>query len=54
MSTKHKQKKIKGIKVVEAIQGKENRPLFPRPAVFRSKKKYDRKREKQQLLREDS
>lgn len=41
---KNKVYKKQGVKVVEAIQAKENRPLFPRPAVYRDKTKYDRKR----------
>lgn len=41
---KNKVSKKKGIKVVEKIQAKENRPLFPRPAVFANKKKYNRKK----------
>ena len=52
MAVKYRQKKIKGVRVTEKIEGKRNRPLFPRAAVFRDKKAYDRKREKAALRKE--
>ena len=52
MAVKYKQKKIKGIRITEKIEGKRNRPLFPRAAVFRDKKAYDRKKEKAALRKE--
>jgi hypothetical protein len=52
MARKYKQKKIKGVRVTEKIEGKKDRPLFPRAAVFKSRKAYDRKREKERTRRE--
>lgn len=52
MTQKYKQKKIKGIRVTEKVEGKKERPLFPRAAVFKSKKAYDRNRDKQNLRKE--
>ena len=52
MARKYKQKKIKGVRVTEKIEGRKDRPLFPRAAVFKSKKAYDRKRDKQKLRKE--
>ena len=48
MTRKYKVKKIKGVRVAEKIEGKKDRPLFPRAAVFKSKKAYDRNKEKQE------
>ena len=52
MARKYKQKKIKGVRVTEKIEGRKDRPLFPRAAVFKNKKVYDRKRDKQNLRKE--
>ena len=52
MAVKYKQKKIKGVCVTEKIEGRKDRPLFPRAAVFRNKKAYDRKKEKAVLRKE--
>ena len=46
---KNKVYKKKGIKVVEEITKKEGRQLFPRPAVFKDRSKYDRKKFKAEL-----
>ena len=43
---KNNVKKIKKVKIVSKIEKKQDRPLFPRPAVFADKSKYNRKREK--------
>ena len=52
MAVKYKQQKIKGVRVTEKIEGRKDRPLFPRAAVFRNKKAYDRKKEKAALRKE--
>ena len=52
MARKYKQKKIKGIRVTEKIEGKKDRPMFPRAAVFRNRKAYDRNRAKSELRKE--
>ena len=52
MKHKYKQKKIKGIRITEKIEGKKDRLLFPRAAVFKSKKAYDRNRDKKNLRKE--
>jgi len=44
MAKKYKVRKIKGTKCVEEIKADHDRPLFPRPGVFRDKTKYNRKR----------
>ena len=49
---KHRVKKIKGIKVVTKVQGRTDRAITPRPAVFNMKTKYDRGREKRQIWKE--
>ena len=49
---KHRVKKIKGIKVVLKVQGRPDRAIMPRPAVFNMKTKYDRGREKRQTWKE--
>lgn len=43
---KHKIVKIGGVKVAQEIKKDSDRPLFPRPVVFKDKRKYDRKRDK--------
>ena len=48
---KHRVKKIKGIKVVTKVQGRPDRAIMPRPAVFTMKTKNDRGREKRQAGR---
>ena len=48
---KHRVKKIKGIKVVTNVQGRSDRAVMLRPAVFTMKTKYDRGREKRQAGR---
>ena len=48
---KHRVKKIKGIKVVTKVQGRPDRAVMPRPAVFTMKTKNDRGREKRQAGR---
>ena len=49
---KHRVKKIKGIRVVTKVQGRPDRAIMPRPAVFNMKTKYDRGREKRQARKE--
>ena len=49
---KYKVKKVKGIKVVTKVQGRSDRVIMPRPAVFNMKTKYDRGREKRQARKE--
>ena len=49
---KHQVKKVKGVKVVTDVQKDSGRPLFPAPAVFDSKNKYNRQRDKEQLRKE--
>ena len=49
---KYKVKKVKGIKVVTKVQGRPDRVIMPRPAVFNMKTKYDRGREKRQARKE--
>ena len=43
---------IKGIKVVTKVQGRPDRAIMLRPAVFNMKTKYDRGREKRQARKE--
>lgn len=52
MTAKYKKKRIKGIRITEKIEGKKERPMFPRPAVFKDKKTYDRQREKSKMRKE--
>lgn len=49
---KYKTKHIHGVRVVSRIHGKANRPLMPRPAVFKKATNYDRNREKARLRKD--
>ena len=49
---KHNVKKVKGIKVVTKIEGKEDREKMPRPVTFDIDTKYDRHREKKKPRKE--
>ena len=49
---KHKVKKVKDIKGVTKIEGKEDREKMPRPVTFDIDTKYDRHREKKKLRKE--
>ena len=47
-----KKHKVKDIKVVTKIEGKEDWEKMPRPVTFDMDTKYDRHREKQKLRKE--
>ena len=49
---KYKTKKVHGVKVVTRIHGMANRPVMPRPAVFRKETNYDRNREKARMRKD--
>lgn len=49
MAHKYKQKKIKGVRITEKIEGKAERPSFPRPAIFKNAKAYERKKLRREL-----
>lgn len=51
MAKKYKVVKTAYGKTIEKIEANHNRPQFPRPVIFKNKKKYDRNREKANLLR---
>lgn len=49
---KHKVKKVKDIKVVTKIEGKEDREKMPRLVTFDIDTKYNRHRERKKLRKE--
>lgn len=46
---KYKKISVGGLYAYVRVESKRNRPAFPKPAIYKSKKNYDRNREKANL-----
>lgn len=52
MTKKYKVSRVHGIKAVSKIEKNHNRESFPKPAVFKTARDYDRNKEKMKLAKE--